>query len=121
MAGRGAFPRGPDLCLHWARQEHTFWLLANFASPASPAQILLPHLGLTGMRDLQSELESHTIVLLQPLTDRRSRTFLDFETVGKAVDGGIPHLQDCNNFHVCGKINAILQDCVACSRSDSRS
>ena len=48
------------------------------------------HLWLTGMRDPQSNLDSHTIILLQPLEDKRSRTFLDFETVGKAVDGGIP-------------------------------
>ena len=48
----------------------------------------LPHL--TGTREPQSFLlDSHTILLLQPLPDRRSRTFLDFETVGKAVDGGI--------------------------------
>ncbi|KAK9822635.1 hypothetical protein WJX81_001605 [Elliptochloris bilobata] len=32
-------------------------------------------------------LNSHTIILLQPLPDRRSRTFLDFDTVGKAIDG----------------------------------
>lgn len=39
------------------------------------------------MRVAQANLHSHTIILLQPLPDRRSRTFLDFETVGKAVDG----------------------------------
>ena len=36
---------------------------------------------------VQDGLNSHTIVLLQPLPDKRSRTYLDFETVGEAVNG----------------------------------
>ena len=74
------------------------------------------------MRVPQSDLDSHTIVLLQPLGDRRSRTFLDFETVGKAVDGGIPTLQSCEQLQVCGIIApCVLQVFVAYLRSGSRS
>ena len=75
-------------------QEHMVrWLLANFASCIWQTLLYLHLLCLTALRDPQSDLDSHTIVLLQPLADRRSRTFLDFETVGKAVDGRMPTLQ----------------------------
>ncbi len=63
-------------------------------------------LWLTGVHDPQSNLDSHTIILLQPVPDRRSRTFLDFETVGNAVDGTIPHLAGLQRLQVCGALNA---------------
>lgn len=91
-------------------QDHMVcWLLANFAS------VILPYLRLlclTGMRTQQSDLDSHTIVLLQPLTDRRSRTFLDFETVGKAVDGAVPTLQRCEDCRFAAKESTVRCRCV---------
>ena len=88
------------------------WLLANFASCILQTLLYLLLQCLTGLRVPQSDLDSHTIVLLQPLTDKRSRTFLDFETVGKAVDGGVPTLQRCGNSRSAAKERTVRCRCV---------